>query len=447
MLRITKTLLVLGSLLVAATGSIAQAAAPFDLTLSGPSTFLPGQTHSGPFTGTLRAAGVGVPNQTIEVSVDGQPTATAATTFQGTYAVSLPPFSGTATRTVRATAFGGTPLETTASMLVEVVRYPLTVVLSGSQTGSVTSNPGGISCGVDCSSEFAATSIVELSVDTPPSLVFVGWSGGGCAGTGACSVTLNGATTVTATFALQTQRLTVSRSGPGTGTVFSSPAGINCGADCVENYTAGTVVNLTAAPAPNSTFTGWSGGGCGGTGVCAVTMNADKTVIATFSLMPVTLTVARAGTGFGTVVSTPSGITCGGDCSEAYNVGTTVTLSAFTSSGSVFVGWSGGGCSGTGTCNVTMFSATTVTAMFNVAQYTLSVARGGSGSGTVTSSPGGINCGADCSEVYAGGTVVTLTATASFGSSFVGWSGAGCSGTGPCTVTMNASMTVGATFS
>jgi hypothetical protein len=64
----------------------------------------------------------------------------------------------------------------------------------------------------------------------------------------------------------------------------------------------------------------------------------------------------------------------------------------------------------------------------------------------VTSSPAGINCGADCTEDYAQGAMVTLTATPSAGSTFVGWSGAGCTGTGTCAVTMNAATTVTATF-
>src|SRR3989344_2652653 len=66
--------------------------------------------------------------------------------------------------------------------------------------------------------------------------------------------------------------------------------------------------------------------------------------------------------------------------------------------------------------------------------YTLSASKSGTGSGTVTSSPAGINCGADCSETYNFGTSVTLTATISAGSTFTGWSGAGCSGTGTCAV-------------
>lgn len=73
--------------------------------------------------------------------------------------------------------------------------------------------------------------------------------------------------------------------------------------------------------------------------------------------------------------------------------------------------------------------------------YLLTVGKSGSGSGTVTSSPAGINCGSDCSGSYSSGTSVTLTATPSTGSTFAGWSGA-CSGTGTCSISMTAASSV-----
>jgi hypothetical protein len=76
--------------------------------------------------------------------------------------------------------------------------------------------------------------------------------------------------------------------------------------------------------------------------------------------------------------------------------------------------------------------------------HTLTVAKAGSGSGTVTSSPAGINCGATCSASFASGTVV-LTASASAGSTFSGWTG-DCTGTGTCTVDMAVDHAVTATF-
>ena len=78
-------------------------------------------------------------------------------------------------------------------------------------------------------------------------------------------------------------------------------------------------------------------------------------------------------------------------------------------------------------------------------QYLLSVTRDGPGSGTVTSDPAGINCGADCSGVFNDGAVVTLTATADTGSTFTGWGGA-CAGTGACVITIADTTAVTATF-
>ena len=77
---------------------------------------------------------------------------------------------------------------------------------------------------------------------------------------------------------------------------------------------------------------------------------------------------------------------------------------------------------------------------------TLTVVKAGGGSGVVTSSPAGINCGSDCSQTYANGTTVTLSATVASGSAFAGWDGGGCSGIGTCTVSMTQALTVTATF-
>lgn len=79
--------------------------------------------------------------------------------------------------------------------------------------------------------------------------------------------------------------------------------------------------------------------------------------------------------------------------------------------------------------------------------FTLTVSKSGSGGGTVTSSPAGIDCGIDCSEIYLDGTSVTLSAVADFESNFDGWSGGGCVGTGNCVVTITAVTEVTASFS
>ena len=158
-----------------------------------------------------------------------------------------------------------------------------------------------------------------------------------------------------------------------------------------------------------------------------------------------TLTVSKSGSGSGTVTSSPAGVDCGAGCVGSFATGSSVTLTATAAAGSVFAGWSGGGCSGTGTCHVTMNSDETVTATFT-AVSTLTVSLAGSGSGSVTSSPAGIDCGSTCSHDFTSGSAVALTATAHSGSRFSGWSGGGCTGTGTCNVTLTAATTVTATF-
>ena len=161
----------------------------------------------------------------------------------------------------------------------------------------------------------------------------------------------------------------------GLGDVISNPAGIKCGnfvnplnpfTLCSATFAPGTMVILSASPASGSTFTGW-GGACSGTGAvrCSVTMNAAESVTATFTLIaPVTLSVTKAGTGAGTVLSSPPGINCGTTCSGSFGAGTIVQLIAASDANSTFTGW-GGACSGTAECSVTMNAAESVTATFN----------------------------------------------------------------------------------
>ena len=77
-----------------------------------------------------------------------------------------------------------------------------------------------------------------------------------------------------------------------------------------------------------------------------------------------TLSISLAGSGSGSVNSSPSGANCLSNCSATYASGTAVTLTALPSSGSTFAGW-GGACSGTGACSVTMSDNRSVTATFN----------------------------------------------------------------------------------
>ena len=322
-------------------------------------------------------------------------------------------------------------------------QHTLNISLNGS--GTVTSAPAGINCGSDCSQTYTGGTAVTLTAAAASGYVFSGWSGSdiSCPGTGTCVVTMNQARAVGATFSpVTTSSYALQVSRVGSGTVTSAPAGINCGSDCSESYTSGTSITLTATPAAGYTFSGWNGGGCSGNGACTVSMTAARSITATFSAVTYTLSVTRSGSG--SVTSAPAGIACGSDCSEPYASGTSVTLSATPATGYTFGGW-GGACTGTGGCTVSMTAARSVSATFNaIPNYTLSVTR--SGSGSVTSTPAGINCGSDCSESYASGASVTLSAAPGSGYIFAGWSGA-CAGTGSsCTVSMTAARSVAASF-
>ena len=188
-------------------------------------------------------------------------------------------------------------------------------------------------------------------------------------------------------------------------------------------------------------------------------MDAAQVTTATFTLNTYPLTVAKSGTGSGVVSSVPAGIDCGADCTETYGAGTVVTLTATATAdsifmnrpeGSTFVAWQGACTGANPVCQVTIDAAKVTTATFALAPitYPLTVAKGGAGSGVVTSAPAGIDCGADCGESYLAGTVVTLTAAAEAvsGSTFVDWQGA-CTGMNPvCPVTMDAAKVTTATF-
>jgi YD repeat-containing protein len=89
--------------------------------------------------------------------------------------------------------------------------------------------------------------------------------------------------------ALQRSTLQAQKDGTGTGTITSNPAGIDCGSDCTQVYDKGTDVTMTATPDSSSIFDGWSGGGCTGIATCMVTMDADKTVTASFDSVVTTM--------------------------------------------------------------------------------------------------------------------------------------------------------------
>lgn len=234
----------------------------------------------------------------------------------------------------------------------------------------------------------------------------------------------------------------------GDGTVISSPGGIICGADCQGQFNEGTYVTLTAVPNADSIFAGWRGRDCKEEvdGSCTVIMYRNSAVQANFDLISATLMVTKIGTGNGTVISNPPGLLCTRErCSGVYDAHTKVSLTAVPDEDSVFDGWYLD-CWGL-LCSLTLNNNKTVHVAFNKKKGTITVQKSGSGGGIIKSSPNGINCGFDCSQDFAYGTSVTLTPVPDHGSTFVGWSGGGCSGLGECVLTLSSDVIITAEFS
>jgi hypothetical protein len=128
------------------------------------------------------------------------------------------------------------------------------------------------------------------------------------------------------------------------------------------------------------------------------------------------INVSTSGTGDGTVTSDPVGINCPTGCEAELNSGASVTLTATPEAGSAFAGWSGGGCSGTGSCQVILNSATSVDAEFVPAPAsvaglgaagTTAAVDAASSTGASAASPGALRLG----RPSLNGATVTIEAT------------------------------------
>jgi hypothetical protein len=263
----------------------------------------------------------------------------------------------------------------------------------------------------------------------------------------------------------------------GTGTVSSKPKGINCGAACdeaVAQMYENSVVVLKAKAAIGSTIASWSGcetsTGVGGLeGTCTIKMTEDKEVKVAWSgtskeiFNAKALTFSKGATeGKGTVKV--AGLACEAECSSTTVLyqgptakpGKLVTLKETPAFGSEFSGWSGCDTESEGNCLVTMEGAKSVGAKFALKPTaTLTLNKGGTGSGTVSSKPKAINCGATCTtqdaKVPEGETIV-LKAKASTGMLLSAWEGCKAEtgvGTaeGTCTVSLSGASAVTASFS
>ena len=381
-----------------------------------------------------------------------------------------------------------------ASVVPAQSTFRLTVFVSagGYQgTAQVTSTPAGIDCrsessgnlpnGGTCSANFPAGSAVTLTATPLYGGTFDGWVGA-CAGQGAtCQITMTQALETSPKTIAKTYTLTIRgyETANAHGLIGNNdfwarprlscgigPGGVTGGV-CETEIPANQTVWLRREESALGAVRFMGYAGCGSNPFdCRVVMDGPRVVTAGWAAMEVIIG-APPSNGSGKVTGfadtspasfdctiTPQGVS--GACSfkwETVIPPNFVTLTATPAPNSVFLGWSGK-CSGTGACVIpTELNPLRVFAWFEIVTYSLSVAAAGTGTGTVVSVPEGINCvlaagGAsqNCVHAFPKGTVVTLTADPTGGSTFDGWSGA-CSGVAStCVATIDAQGHVAARF-
>jgi gliding motility-associated-like protein/uncharacterized repeat protein (TIGR02543 family) len=284
-------------------------------------------------------------------------------------------------------------------------KYTLTTI--GSPVAGGTLSGGG---------SYTSGDVVTVKATPAAGYTFTGWSGDATGTSSSVSVTMDGNKTVTANFQLIKYTLTATATPSAGGTVSGS-----------GSYNSGDVVTVKATPAAGYTFTGWSGDAAGTSPSVAITMNGNKSVVANFQVKaPDKYTLTTIG-------SPAAGGTLSGGGS--YNSGDVVTVKAIPAAGYTFTGWSGDATGTSSSISITMDGNKTVTAIFQLIKYTLTI--------TATPAVGGAVSGAGS---YNSGDVVTVKATPAAGYTFTGWSGDATGTSSSISVTMDGNKTVTAIF-
>jgi phospholipase C len=265
-------------------------------------------------------------------------------------------------------------------------------------------------------------------------------------------------------FAFSSHAIVAAASAP-TVTISGNPTTITKGSSSVLTVTATNATGITITGTNGSKRTTAAGGGAISVSpTSTTTYTATATGAGGTASASVTITVGTgttSGTPTVTISANPTSITKGSS--------SVLTITATNATGVAITGTNGSkrttGASG-GSISVSPTSTTTYTATATGSggtasasvtitvgtgggggstTYQLTVNSAGNGSGTVTSSPAGVDCPGTCSATFAKGTPVVLTAVAQGGNSFTGWSG-GCTGDGACSLTLGGNTTVTSTF-
>jgi uncharacterized repeat protein (TIGR02543 family) len=308
-------------------------------------------------------------------------------------------------------------------------------------TSGVTSSTGAGCAGPLTSCDLFAlqSSTVTLTPVPADRWEFRGWTGACGATSGPCTVTMDQARSVTASFGPMPVLMVNVLTGGG---IISSPPGISCEPKCFNTFGSGTTVTLTPVAKPGLVFDQWLGDCSGDAPTCDVVMNGDKSVAALYNEAIASVSIE----GQGTVTSDRGGVDCPEAC-ESDSVSGPISFTATPAAGWSFLGWSGACSDTTNPCVASLDDATSdvrLTAIFAQPSPVLHVAV--QGQGTVSTVHREISCGATCQSEFLPGTAVTLTATPDADQQFVRWEGA-CAGSGKsCTLTISADTTTTAVF-
>ncbi|MDM8566508.1 Calx-beta domain-containing protein [Candidatus Halobeggiatoa sp. HSG11] len=310
--------------------------------------------------------------------------------------------------------------------------YELTIAQTGSGTGTIVKEPAGKNC-VDNTCEYGEGSEVILTAQ-PNSIssTFAGWN----EDCGDGNITIMAAKTCTATFMQKpTYKLSLQTNGDGKVTANIPPP-------IDDKYYEGQTVTLVPELGINIkgvTFVG----DCDSD---KIVMDANKSCLVKFTeeetppidpAKPHTLHLIIEGASGVLAVSSVNGqTTCNGYCANNYADNTLVSIGIQPTTNARFIGWSKECIGG----QIIMNSTKACTATF-VPIHTLTVAKKGTGEGSITSDSG-INCGEHCQTVHEIDDLITLTATPTPNSTFEGWNDSCLNGQ----VTINSSKTCAATF-
>jgi len=313
--------------------------------------------------------------------------------------------------------------------------------------GEVTdTSPGAefsaISCGSACEAEYNEGATIVLTAN-PLDDHLVAWTGCEIASGNECTVTMSAAKSVHADFSHHAVTVIPTGGGSVSATEGSISSCFALSDTCTGEYEEDSTITLIASPFAHRHVI-WTG--CKeepSPNECKVLIGASPAEVqADFLPYTHTLTLLPAGSGFITASSgaisectSESGV-----CAGKYIEGSTVILIA-TPAAQEMVTWRGCTQSDGNICEVEIGSSDTeARATFSRIADSLSVNKAGTGQGTISCN------GEPCAASYPEGTALTLTATPASGSTFAGWSGAGCSGNGACQLTLNADTHLTATF-